>query len=158
MRPGRGPCTLPEGFRMNDMISALMGSTADLQEIVRSHAENACLAMEAASAAARKATELKRAYEQTEAEFLVEITLTADGKNAEQRKAQVEAALMKARSTGTLARPYAMMNAARYEADDTEMAREQMAIRFRASEVAGQMQAAAVRLAFKWNDNEAGEW
>lgn len=118
------------------------------------NAENACLAMEAASVAARKATELKRAYEQAEAEFLAEVMLTADGKNAEQRKAQVEAALMKARSAGALARPYAMMTSARYEADDTEMAREQMAIRFRASEVAGQMQAAAVRLAFKWNDDE----
>ena len=95
----------------------------------------------------RTAKELKAMYEEAEAEFVAEATFAATGKNAETRKAELDAALVKARRDGKLARLWAQANAAQYDADDAKTALEQCAKRFRAVECAADLTAAMLRAA-----------
>jgi len=67
----------------------------------------------------------------------------------DQLKVIVPAELVKARQTGNLAKLWAMMNAAAYEAEDAKMALEQAAKRFRAVEAAADLTAAMLKAAVR---------
>lgn len=105
------------------------------------------LALESEAAKRRTARELRQMYEEAEAEFLAEAMPTLTGKNAESRKAELDATLVKARNVGPLARLWAQANAAAYDADDAKTGLDQCAKRFRAVECAADLTAAMLRAA-----------
>ena len=105
------------------------------------------LALEADVSARRTAREAKDAYQDSESEFAAEALFAANGKNAEQRKAEVDVALVKARTSGPLAYRWQQMNAARNDADNAAMTLEQCSKRFRATEAAADLTAAMLKAA-----------
>lgn len=119
-----------------EIRNALAESVRDLELAIANEAQ-----------ARRVAKELRQMYDEAEAEFVAEATFAADAKNAEGRKAQVDAALVKARRDGKLARLWAQANAAAYTHEDTKSALAQMEKRFRATEAAADLTAAMLRAA-----------
>ena len=107
------------------------------------------LALENESDARRTAKELRQAYDEAEAEFIAEAMPTCDAKNAEGRKAQLDAALVAARRDGTLARLWAQANAAAYDAEDAKVGLDQCAKSFRATEAAAELTTAILNAACK---------
>lgn len=128
-------------------FSQMIADAADIRNALREAVGNLELAIEAEAAARRTAKEAKEGYDATEVEFVAETLPACDAKNAEGRKAQLDAALVAARNAGTLAGPWARMNAAAYAWDDAKMALEQAAKRFRATESAADLTAAMLRAA-----------
>jgi hypothetical protein len=109
------------------------------------------LALEAVKTARRDAQKAEADFEAAKAEFMVEAMAAADGKNAETRKAQAEAMVLKAQRTGTLARSYGHMLNTKYRLEDAEMAYDQMRTRFRATEAAADLTAANYRAVWRWD-------
>ena len=127
--------------------AALLNSAHEVRNALGESVTNLELALENEAAKRRTAKELRSMYDEAEAEFLAEAVFAADAKNAEGRKAQVDAALVKARQSGKLARLWAQANAAAYDADDAKVGLEQAAKRFRATEAAADLTAAMLRAA-----------
>ena len=125
--------------------AALLNSAHEVRNALGESVTNLELALENEAAKRRTAKELRSMYDEAEAEFLAEAVFAADAKNAEGRKAQVDAALVKARQSGKLARLWAQANAAAYDADDAKTALEQAGKRFRATEAASDLTAAMLR-------------
>jgi len=84
-------------------------------------------------------------YDEAESEFTAEALPACDAKNAEGRKAQLDALLVKARQSGPLARLWAQANAAAYDAADAKIGLDQCVNRFRATEAAAELTAAMLR-------------
>ena len=127
--------------------AALLNSAHEVRNALGESVTNLELALENEAAKRRTAKELRSMYDEAETEFLAEAVFAADAKNAEGRKAQVDAALVKARQSGKLARLWAQANAAAYDADDAKVGLEQAAKRFRATEAAADLTAAMLRAA-----------
>jgi len=128
-------------------FAQMITDAADIRDALREAVGNLELAIEAEAAARRTAKEARENYEAAEVEFTAETLPACDAKNAEGRKAQMDAALVAARSTGTLAAAWARTNAAAYTWEDAKMALEQAAKRFRATESAADLTAAMLRAA-----------
>jgi hypothetical protein len=137
---------------MNDILNPFATQIAAAAEI-RNALGDACQQLELAIAneaqARRVAKEVRQMYDEAETEFAVEATAAATGSNAEKRKAEVDAALVKARRDGQLARLWAASNAAAYNHEDTKSALSQMEKRFRATEAAAELTAAMLRAAVR---------
>jgi len=128
-------------------FAALIQSGIEIRSALADACQQLELALENEAAKRRTARELRQMYDEAEAEFLAEATFNANGSNAEKRKAEVDAALVKARQSGKLARLWAQATAAAYDADDAKAALEQAAKRFRATEAAADLTAAMLRAA-----------
>lgn len=92
----------------------------------------------------------KVAYDEQEAEFLFELSLTDEyqkGKNAEMRKLIQDVALIKARTDGPLRQAWGALNQATNNKDNADLAYSQMDARFKAVRVAADLQAGMLRAA-----------
>ncbi len=88
------------------------------------------MALEANAKAQRALSDMKAVYEDAEAEVSAEVLFNATGKNGETRKAELVAALVKARREGVLAKLWAMKQAADMQAEDAAMALKQAETQF----------------------------
>ena len=128
-------------------FATMIADAADIRDALREAVGNYELAVERETLARRTAKETRENYDAAEAEYVVEAMLMCDAKNAEGRKAQMDAALVAARRAGVLAQAWALANAAGYDAEDAKMALEQASKRFRATESAADLTAAMLRAA-----------
>jgi hypothetical protein len=134
----------------NDILNPfaeIIASGLEIRQALADSAQQLNLALENEAAERRTAKELKTMYDEAEVEFTVEANAAATGSNAEKRKAEVEAALVKARQSGPLSRLWAQANAAAYNAADAKIGLDQCANRFRATEAAAELTAAMLRAA-----------
>lgn len=127
------------------MLETMIRDAENIRSDVHRASDDLAYALEAEATARRIAGETKRQYEDAEAEVTAEAMFAADAKNAEGRKAQVDVALVRSRTAGALAKPYAMMLAADADWQNAKMALEQMSKRFRAAEAAADLTAAILR-------------
>lgn len=81
-------------------------------------------------------------YEADEAEIIHELVYTADGKNAEQRKAQVDLGLIRARADGALSGKWAIYSEAQGWAEGTKANLDIATRRYRTAETIANLQAA----------------
>lgn len=108
------------------------------------------LAIEQRQLAIQAYTTAQRAYEEQEAEFLFELSLTDEykaGKNAETRKLIQDLALIKARTGGPLRMAWGALNQATNVKENADLAFMQMEAKFKAVRVAAELQAAMLRAA-----------
>lgn len=103
------------------------------------------LAMERELTSRQMYAGLKQSYQDAEAEIAFELQMNADGKNAEQRKAQVDIGLIRARNEGPLTGAWRRMIGAQNEADAAKLALDQMARRYRAIETVADLTTAQLR-------------
>jgi len=92
----------------------------------------------------------KQAYEEQEAEFLFELSMTDEykaGKNAETRKLIQDLALIRARTGGPLRQAWGALNQATNVRDNAELAYSQMDARFKAVRIAAELQSSMLRAA-----------
>ena len=123
-----------------DMASNVFGA---LSEAI----SNLELALEADAKARRTMKEANQIYQDGEAEITAEVMFGGKGTNKEQRMAEVDVALVKARTSGPLVYKWQQMNAARNDADNAAMTLEQCSKRFRATEAAADLTAAMLKAA-----------
>jgi len=128
-------------------FDALVNSAIDIRDALNGAVQQLNLAIEYEAAKRRTAKELCAAYDEAEAEFVAETLPTCDAKNAEGRKAQLDAALVAARRDGALSRSWAQANAATYDAEDAKVSLEQCSKTYRATEAAAELTAAMLRAA-----------
>ena len=126
-------------------LEILLQDGREIRDYLGEAISNLELAIEAEHKARRQAKEASQFYQDAEAEFLMDLAI--DGKNAEERKRQMDAALVKARNYNGLARPWAQKNAAAYNAEDAAMALEQASKRFSATRAAAELTAAMLNAA-----------
>ena len=130
-------------------VEALFGETiisaASIRDALSDTVRDLNMAMENEAAKRRTAKELRQMYDEAEAEFVAETLPACDAKNAEGRKAQLDAALIQARRSGTLARLWSQSTAAAYDAEDAKTGLDQCAKMFRATEAAAELTAAMLR-------------
>lgn len=108
------------------------------------------LALEQRQLSIQAYTTARQAYEEQEAEFLFELSMTDEykaGKNAEIRKMLQDVALIKARTGGPLRMAWGALNQATNVRDNAELAYSQMDARFKAVRVAAELQASMLRAA-----------
>lgn len=123
----------------------MIAAAVEIRDSLGAAVEQLNLALENEAAKRRTAKELRQMYDEAEAEFVAETLPACDAKNAEGRKAQMDAALVKARQTGPLARLWAQANAAAYDAEDAKVGLEQCSKTYRATEAAAELTAAMLR-------------
>ncbi len=128
-------------------FAELIASGIDIRNALHENVMQLNLAVESEAAKRRTAKELRQSYEEAEAEFVAETLPGCDAKNAEGRKAQLDAALVAARRDGVLARTWALANTAAYDAEDAKVGLEQCSKTYRATEAAAELTAAMLRAA-----------
>lgn len=128
--------------RTANPLVALIADAISIRNSLLAAADDFALALEREQQTRRTAKEQRDAYDAAEAEVLAEVYAGADGKNAETRKAQVEAAKISSQRGGYLAKPWAMRNAAEADAAEATSAREQMDARYKALRGAAELTAA----------------
>ena len=128
-------------------LVALIADAISIRDSLLAAADDYALALEREQQTRRTAKELRDAYEAHEAELVAEAYATTTGKNAETRKAEVDAAKVAAQRVGVLAKPLAMRNAAEADAAEATSAREQMDARYRALRAAADLTAAILSAA-----------
>jgi hypothetical protein len=128
-------------------LAPLIAGAISIRDSLTTAVTQLNLAMENESDKRRTAKELRQMYDEAEAEFVAEVLPTCDAKNAEGRKAQLDAALVAARRDGTLANLWAQANAAAYDAEDAKVGLEQCSKTYRATEAAAELTAAMLRAA-----------
>ena len=130
-------------------LAPLIASGIDIRNALHENVMQLNLAVENEAAKRRTAKELRQSYEEAEAEFVAETLPGCDAKNAEGRKAQLDAALVAARRDGPLANLWAQANAAAYDAEDAKVGLDQCAKSFRGVEAAADLTAAILNAATK---------
>mgnify|MGYP000908910908 CR=1 FL=1 len=128
-------------------LAPLIASAISIRDSLTEAVTQLNLALENESDKRRTAKELRQMYDEAEAEFTAETLPTCDAKNAEGRKAQLDAALVAARRDGPLTRLWAQATAAAYDAEDAKVGLEQCAKSFRGVEAAAELTAAMLRAA-----------
>ena len=128
-------------------FAALIADATEIRDNLLRAADDLAYALEREQQTRRTAKELRDAYEAHEAELVAEAYATTTGKNAETRKAEVDAAKVAAQRVGVLAKPLAMRNAAEADAAEATSAREQMDARYRALRAAADLTAAILSAA-----------
>lgn len=125
---------------MKSEFAAVIVDARNLNGALDDATQDLRLALEANTKAQRTAKEMKANYEAIEAEFDAEAWMkdrsvpNGDGKSAKPTvdaiKAMVAAEKAKAQRNGVLAKPWAMMNAAAYAAEDAALALKQAETQF----------------------------
>ena len=128
-------------------FAEIIASGLDIRTALADSVRQLNLALENDATKRRTAKELRQMYEEAEAEFIAEALPACDAKNAEGRKAQLDAMLVKARNDGPLSQLWAAANAATYDADDAKVGLEQCAKTYRATEAAAELTAAILHAA-----------
>lgn len=123
-------------------FAALVNDAIEIRDNLLQSADDLAYALEREQQTKRTAKEQREAYESDEAEVIAEAYAAAQGKNAETRKAEVDAMKVVAQRVGVLAKPLAMRNAADADADEARSAREQRDARYRALRSAAELTAA----------------
>ena len=130
-------------------LAPLIASGIDIRNALHENVQQLNLAIEYEAAKRRTAKELRASYEEAEAEFVAEVMPNLTGKNAESRKAELDAALVAARRDGPLAAKWAQMNAAAYDAEDAKVGLDTCAKSFHATEAAANLTAAILNAVAK---------
>ena len=130
-------------------FAELIASGMDIRNALHESVMQLNLAVENEAAKRRTAKELRQSYEEAEAEFVAETLPNCDAKNAEGRKAQLDAALVAARRDGPLAAKWAQANAAAYDAEDAKVGLDTCAKTFHATEAAANLTAAILNAVSK---------
>lgn len=128
-------------------FAALIESGIEIRSELATAARDLTLAIDNLYSKRQTAKELKRIYEEMEAEVTAEVMFGTTATNDKARKAELDAALVKARRDGYLSRAWAQMNAAQADLEEAESAHEQAAKRFRATEAAADLTAAMLKAA-----------
>ena len=128
-------------------LAPLIATAISIRDGLKTAVTQLNLAVENEAAKRRTAKELRQSYEEAEAEFVAETLPNCDAKNAEGRKAQLDAALVAARRDGALADLWTMATAAAYDAEDAKVGLEQCSKTYRATEAAAELTAAMLRAA-----------
>ncbi len=121
---------------------ALVADALEIRDNLLTAADDLAYALEREQQTRRTAKEMREAYESAESELTAEAYAMATGKNAETRKAEVEAIKAAAQRTGSLTKLWAMRNAADADAAEATSAREQMEARYKALRSAAELTAA----------------
>lgn len=130
--------------------SPLQTMVQDGEGILRNLDENARnleLAIEHKFVAGRRCSEIEQTYKELESEFLMELMFDESSpmksaKNAEQRSIVQDALLVKERTSGKLSPAWNMLNRAKAEQINAQMAYEQMEIRYKAISKSSDLRAA----------------
>lgn len=130
-------------------LAPLIATAISIRDSLTTAVTQLNLALENESDKRRTAKELRISYEEAEAEFVAETLPNCDAKNAEGRKAQLDAALVAARRDGQLARLWAQATASAYDAEDAKVGLDQCAKSFRATEAAAELTTAILNAAAK---------
>ena len=130
-------------------LAPLIATAISIRDGLKTAVTQLNLALENESAKRRTAKELRQMYDEAEAEFIAEVMPNLTGKNAESRKAELDAALVTARRDGTLANLWAQSTAAAYDAEDAKVGLDQCAKSFHATEAAANLTAAILNAAAK---------
>ena len=130
-------------------LAPLIATAISIRDGLKTAVTQLNLALENESDKRRTAKELRQMYDEAEAEFIAETLPSCDAKNAEGRKAQLDAALVSARRDGTLANLWAQSTAAAYDAEDAKVGLDQCAKSFHATEAAASLTAAILNAAAK---------
>ena len=130
-------------------LAPLIASGIDIRNALHENVTQLNLAVENEASKRRTAKELRTSYEEAEAEFVAETLPGCDAKNAEGRKAQLDAALVAARRDGALAAKWALANTAAYDAEDAKVGLEQCSKTYRATEAAAELTAAILNAVAK---------
>ena len=130
-------------------FDALVNSGIDIRNALHEAVTQLNLAVENEATMRRTAKELRNTYEEAETEFVAETLPGCDAKNAEGRKAQLDAALVAARRDGALAAKWALANTAAYDAEDAKVGLEQCSKTYRATEAAAELTAAMLNAVAK---------
>ena len=130
-------------------LAPLIATALSIRDSLTTAVTSLNLAMENEADKRRTAKELRQMYDEAEAEFVAETLPACDAKNAEGRKAQLDAALVAARRDGPLANLWAQANAAAYDAEDAKVGLDQCAKSFRGVEAAADLTAAILNAATK---------
>jgi hypothetical protein len=118
---------------MIDLKSELLSIVTDARNLngaMDDATQDLRMAIEADAKARRAAKEMRQAYDDAEAEVSAEVLFNSTGKNKEARDAELDAALVKARRNGVLARTWALKLAADSQAEDAAMALKQAETQF----------------------------
>ena len=130
-------------------LAALIETAINIREALGSSVTQLNLAIEYEAAKRRTAKELRASYEEAEAEFVAEVMPNLTGKNAESRKAELDAALVAAHRDGPLAAKWVQMNAAAYDAEDAKVGLDTCAKTYHATEAAANLTAAILNAVSK---------
>ncbi len=130
-------------------LAPLIATAISIRDGLKTAVTQLNLALENESDKRRTAKELRQMYDEAEAEFIAEVMPNLTGKNAESRKAELDAALVAARRDGTLANLWAQSTAAAYDAEDAKVGLDQCAKSFHATEAAANLTAAILNAAAK---------
>lgn len=130
-------------------LAPLIATAISIRDGLKTAVTQLNLALENESDKRRTAKELRQMYDEAEAEFIAEVMPNLTGKNAESRKAELDAALVTARRDGTLANLWAQSTAAAYDAEDAKVGLDQCAKSFHATEAAANLTAAILNAAAK---------
>lgn len=130
-------------------FDALVNSAIDIRDALNGAVQQLNLAIEYEAAKRRTAKELRNSYEEAEAEFVAETLPGCDAKNAEGRKAQLDAALVAARRDGALADLWTLSTAAAYDAEDAKVGLETCVKTYHATEAAANLTAAILNAVAK---------
>jgi hypothetical protein len=149
-----GTSSKPQYTDILNPFKALIDSGIEIRDALAKSVTQLELATEAEFGARKIAKEAREAYEAAEAEFLAEAMLidgsgNGDGKKitVDQRKAQVEAALVNARAKGDLVAVWALRNASQWDWEEKKVALDQCSARFAATRSASELTAAMLRAA-----------
>jgi hypothetical protein len=130
-------------------LAPLIATAISIRDGLKTAVTQLNLALENESDKRRTAKELRQMYDEAEAEFIAEVMPNLTGKNAESRKAELDAAFVAARRDGTLANLWAQSTAAAYDAEDAKVGLDQCAKSFHATEAAANLTAAILNAAAK---------
>ena len=130
-------------------FAELIASGIDIRNALHESVMQLNLAVENEAKQRRTAKELRQSYEEAEAEFVADTLPACDAKNAEGRKAQLDAALVAARRDGALADLWTMATAAAYDAEDAKVGLDTCAKSFHATEAAANLTAAILNAVAK---------
>lgn len=130
-------------------LAPLIATAISIRDGLKTAVTQLNLALENESDKRRTAKELRQMYDEAEAEFIAETLPSCDAKNAEGRKAQLDAALVAARRDGALANLWAQSTAAAYDAEGAKVGLDQCAKSFHATEAAANLTAAILNVVSK---------
>lgn len=132
---------------MNNPFQILLDNAQSIQRSLGEDTMQMAMAIEAKQVALQAHREAQAAYDEAEAEFTFGITFGdnedfAKAKNAEARKLVLDRAIIAARGNGPLAQAWRILNAAKNDLDNAQMAYDQTEVRFKAVRVAAELQGA----------------
>lgn len=136
---------------IDNPLQDAIGDGYSIRQHLAAKAEEMSEAQARRHQAQRAHTDAKRAYDDAEAEWLAEFTITdgryASAKNAEGREIVKDAALVQARNRGALAQSWAALLRTERDSGTADNAYLQVEIEFKAVRTAAELTAQALRAA-----------